>query len=100
MIDMVRDKPANRRPASRRVPAGTHHRPPRRAPRDVAMVVYDGFTAFELGVACEIFGDDRWVAPGDPWYRFFVCGENSAPVVSDGGFEIVVPFGLEKLASV
>ena len=52
---------------------------------------------FELGVACEIFGDDRWVAPGDPWYRLFVCGENSTPLTSDSGFQILVPHGLEVL---
>jgi transcriptional regulator GlxA family with amidase domain len=100
MIDEVRDKAANPRTAQRRVrAAGAHHRPARRHAPAVAMVLYDGFTAFELGVACEIFGDDRWVAPGEPWYRFFICAENSGPVVSDGGFEVTVPFGLEQLSS-
>jgi len=51
-------------------------------------------------VACEVFGDDRWVAPDDPWYRLFICGDNSAPVTADTGFEILVPHGLEKLSSV
>jgi transcriptional regulator GlxA family with amidase domain len=85
MIDTVRDIPANR---------------PHGASRDVAIVVYDGFTPFELGVVCEIFGDDWWVAPGDPWYRLFICGDASTPVMSDGGFEILVPHGLERLAEV
>jgi AraC family transcriptional regulator, transcriptional activator FtrA len=85
MIDTVRDIPANLRNG---------------ATRDVAIVVYDGFTAFELGVVCEVFGDDSWVAPGDPWYNLFICGENAAPVTSDGGFQILVPHGLEQLASV
>jgi transcriptional regulator GlxA family with amidase domain len=71
-----------------------------RPSHDVAIVVYDGFTPFELGVACEVFGDDRWVPPGDPWYRLFICGDNSAPVTADGGFQILVPHGLEKLSKV
>jgi AraC family transcriptional activator FtrA len=62
--------------------------------------VYDGFTPFELGVACEVFGDDRWVAPGDPWYHLSICGENSRPVVADTGFQILVPHGLEMLSDV
>jgi AraC family transcriptional regulator, transcriptional activator FtrA len=62
--------------------------------------VYDGFTPFELGVACEVFGDDRWVAPGDPWYHLFICGENSRPVVADTGFQILVPHGLDTLSGV
>jgi AraC family transcriptional activator FtrA len=85
MIDVVRDKPAN-------VANGTS--------RDVAIVVYNGFTPFELGVVCEVFGDDRWVAPGDPWYRLFICGDTSSPVTADGGFQILVPHGLEQLSSV
>ncbi|MBF6557903.1 MAG: helix-turn-helix domain-containing protein [Acidimicrobiales bacterium] len=74
-------------------------RPPKRASRDVAIVVYDGFAPFELGVACEIFGDDGWVTPGDPWYRLFICGNNSAPVTASGGFQILVPHGLDILPS-
>jgi transcriptional regulator GlxA family with amidase domain len=80
MIVKVRDKPANS--------------------RDVAMVVYDGFTPFELGVACEVFGDDRWVQPGDPWYRLFICANTSGPVTADTGFQILVPHGLEVLSKV
>lgn len=73
------------RPQRRR--AGTHR---------VAMVVYDGFTAFELGVACEVFGDDRWVPPDVPWYQLFICG--AAPTATaDHGFEIAVPHGIEVL---
>ena len=77
---------------------------PRRATRrdvhNVALVLYEGFAAFELGVACEIFGDDRWVAPGDPWYRLFICAEKSTPVPSDGGFQILAPYGLDALNKV
>jgi transcriptional regulator GlxA family with amidase domain len=82
MIDQVRDKSANR----------SDHK--------MAIVVCDGFTPFELGVVCEVFGEDRWVAPGDPWYRLFICGDTSAPVAADTGFQILVPHGLETLAEV
>ncbi len=51
-------------------------------------------------MACEVFGDDRWVTSGDPWYRLFICGDTSAPVTADGGFQILVPHGLEMLAKV
>jgi AraC family transcriptional regulator, transcriptional activator FtrA len=101
MIDIVRDIPANR--STGRVAAMSQvdrSKRSNRASHDVAIVVYDGFTPFELGVACEVFGDDRWVTPGDPWYRLFICGDNSAPVTADGGFQILVPHGLEKLSRV
>ena len=82
MIDAVRDKPANR----------SDHK--------VAIVVYDGFAPFDLGVVCEVFGEDPRVAPGNPWYRLFICGDTSAPVTADTGFQILVPHGLETLAEV
>ncbi len=91
---MVRDESANPDASAKR------RQPPERDGHDIAIVLYEGFTAFELGVVCEIFGDDRWVAPGDPWYRLFVCGENSTPLTSDSGFQILVPHGLEVLERV
>jgi AraC family transcriptional regulator, transcriptional activator FtrA len=103
MIDIVRDKPANLRdrPAAvRSAASGGRSGRVKRQSRKVAIVVCDGFTAFELGVACEIFGDDRWVAPGDPWYRLYICADNAAPVTSDAGFEITVPYGLDALSKV
>jgi transcriptional regulator GlxA family with amidase domain len=99
---MMRDTPATSAEAVT-ADAAPAPRPPRRsrhADLDVAVVVYDGFTPFELGVACEVFGDDRWVAAGDPWYRFFVCSDQAAPVTADVGFQILVPHGLDVLASV
>ncbi len=97
MIDIVRDKPAKSLSSKQGETANDR---PKRGSHDVAIIVYDGFTPFELGVACEVFGDARWVAPGDPWYRLFICGDTSAPVTADGGFQILVPHGLEKLSSV
>ena len=90
----MRDKPARSDTALRQ------RRPPKRQVHNIAIVLYEGFTAFELGVACEIFGDDRWVPPGDPWYQLFICGDNSAPLTSDSGFQILVPYGLEVLSRV
>ncbi len=105
MIDSVRAKPAKPAkpaPRSRRATNGSRPKQPWAGARshDVALVVYDGFTPFELGVVCEIFGDDRWVPAGDPWYRLFICGASSGPVTADGGFQILVPHGLEKLSRV
>jgi AraC family transcriptional regulator, transcriptional activator FtrA len=78
----VRDKPANR----------TDHK--------VAVVVYDGFAPFDLGVVCEVFGEDPREVPGEPWYQLFICGDTSAPVTADPGFQILVPHGLETLSEV
>ncbi len=89
---MVRDESANTEASATQL-----HSPGREA-HDIAIVLYEGFTAFELGVACEIFGDDRWVAPGDPWYRLFICAATRGPIRSDSGFQILVPHGLEVLA--
>ena len=36
----------------------------------------------------------------NPWYRLFICGDTSAPVTADTGFQILVPHGLETLAEV
>ena len=102
MIDIMRDKTA--KPSKSRDAARSTARQRRGsknpASLDVAIVLYDGFTPFELGVACEVFGDDRWVTPGDPWYRLFICGDTPAPVTADGGFQILVPHGLETLSKV
>ncbi len=100
MIDTVRNIPAKQSAGNGTAGSGSIHRRSARGSRNVGIVVYDGLTPFALGVACEIFGDDRWVPPGDPWYRLFICGDNSAPVTADGNFQILVPHGLEKLAEV
>jgi AraC family transcriptional regulator, transcriptional activator FtrA len=69
---------------------------------DVAIVLYEGFTAFELGVVCEVFGEDRWVSAGEPWYRLFICADkaDAASVTADAGFAVTVPYGLEVLSTV
>jgi transcriptional regulator GlxA family with amidase domain len=63
----------------------------------VAVIVIDGVSAFELGVACEVFGVDRSEL-GVPWYRFLVCAPEPGQVATTSGFTLVAPHGLDALA--
>ena len=65
----------------------------------VAIVVYDGATVFELGMACEVFGDAWSAILGVPWYRSFVCGLTPGPVTLDAGFQMQAAYGLERIAA-
>jgi transcriptional regulator GlxA family with amidase domain len=65
--------------------------------QNVAVVILDGFTPFELGVACEVFGVDRR-DDGLPAYDFAVVAGEPGPLRSAGGFTVATPFGLERLA--
>jgi AraC family transcriptional regulator, transcriptional activator FtrA len=65
----------------------------------VAVVVYQGITPFELGVACDVFGDE-WESMFDTaWYRLFVCAISPGPVTVEGGFQILAAHGSDKIAS-
>lgn len=66
---------------------------------NVAVALVDGVAPFELGIFCEVFGIDR-SDMGLPVYDFAVCAaqERRSPT-GDGHFEIVVPYGLERLES-
>jgi len=64
--------------------------------KDVAVVVLDGFTPFELGVVCEVFGTDR-TAEGLPGYDFAVVAGEPGPLRSEAGFGLETPFGLDRL---
>jgi AraC family transcriptional activator FtrA len=68
-------------------------------PHVVAVVVYDGVGAFELGVACDVFGDNDMTSEFRPWYRLLICGWDAAPVAVNGGFRMEVPHGLEGLTA-
>ena len=59
-------------------------------------MVLDGFTVFELGVVCEVFGTDRTMQ-GLPGYDFAVVAGEPGPLRSDSGFSIETPFGLDRL---
>jgi transcriptional regulator GlxA family with amidase domain len=64
--------------------------------KDVAVVVLDGFTPFELGVVCEVFGTDR-TAEGLPGYDFAVVAGEPGPLRTASGFSIEAPFGIDRL---
>jgi AraC family transcriptional activator FtrA len=65
--------------------------------RAVAVLVHDGVTAFELGVACDVFGDEWSDIVGRPWYRLFVCGLTPGPVATDSAFQILPAHGLAQV---
>jgi transcriptional regulator GlxA family with amidase domain len=65
--------------------------------KNVAAVVLDGFSPFELGVACEVFGSDR-TDEGLPGYDFAVVAGDQGPLRSDVGFALQVTAGLERLS--
>ncbi len=66
--------------------------------RNVAVVILDGFTPFELGVVCEVFGVDR-TDDGLPRYDFAVVGGELGPLQSEAGFAVTPRFGLDRLAA-
>jgi transcriptional regulator GlxA family with amidase domain len=64
--------------------------------KDVTAVILDGFSPFELGVLCEVFGADR-TADGLPGYRFAVVAGEPGPVRAEGGFTVTATAGLDRL---
>ncbi len=64
--------------------------------RNVAVVVLDGFSPFELGVPCEVFGQDR-TNDGLPGYEFCVVAGEPGPLRSEVGFALQTDAGLEVL---
>jgi transcriptional regulator GlxA family with amidase domain len=71
-----------------------------RAAGKVAIVVYDGVGVFELGVACDVFGNTDLTDLGVPWYRLSICGAGGTTVTADGGLRIEPPYGLERIRRV
>jgi AraC family transcriptional activator FtrA len=63
----------------------------------VALLLIEGFSVFEFGVASEVFGYDRSRYLGVPWYQFLTCGLRPGPVTSEIGVQVVVARGLEGL---
>ncbi len=61
----------------------------------VAATIVPGAHAFELAVACEVFGLDRSEL-GVDWYDFRVCAVD--PPVDLGGFTLDTPYGMDDLA--
>jgi transcriptional regulator GlxA family with amidase domain len=66
--------------------------------RNVAVVIMNGFTPFELGVVCEVFGVDR-TDDGLPAYDFAVVAGEPGPLRSEAGFTLQTPFGLDRLTA-
>ena len=71
---------------------------PRLPGRSVAVLGTADMAAFELGVACEVFGTDR-SERGIPRWDFAVCLDQDDPVRSRSGFTIGSPYGLDRLAA-
>jgi transcriptional regulator GlxA family with amidase domain len=89
MNDIVRDDPARAGGVRRTKQA-------KRGPA-VAVVIYDGITPFEFGVACDMFGPE-WVDIVDvAWYRLSVCAMEPGPVATEGGFQILVKHGADRI---
>jgi transcriptional regulator GlxA family with amidase domain len=65
--------------------------------RNVAAVIVDGFTPFELGVVCEVFGSDR-SDDGLPTYDFAVVAGEPGPLRAEAGFTVSAPYDLDRLA--
>jgi AraC family transcriptional activator FtrA len=64
--------------------------------RAVAVVAYDGVSAFELGLALEVFGLSRM---GPDWYRVVVCSERPGrPLTANNGLKVIADAGLTALA--
>jgi transcriptional regulator GlxA family with amidase domain len=64
---------------------------------NVAVIVFDEVSPFELGVACEAWGIDR-SADGLPIMDFAVCSPDGRPVRTIAGFDLTVQHGLDRVA--
>ena len=71
----------------------------RNYPANVAVVVSDGVGVFELGVACEVFGNSWSAVLGVPWYGSHVCALAPGPVTVDAGFQVLAAHGADRIVS-
>src|SRR5918999_580769 len=69
-----------------------------RDPSSVAVLAYDGMSAFETGIVTEVFGI-AWPEIDVPWYRLTICTETPEPVRMIGGATLQTPHGLDALAA-
>jgi AraC family transcriptional regulator, transcriptional activator FtrA len=65
----------------------------------VAIVVYEGVSAFELGIAGEIFCTDWGPAFGVAWYRAAICSLTPGPVRVDVGYQIRAAGGARTISA-
>ncbi len=68
------------------------------AGRSVAVLATADMAAFEMGVACEVFGTDR-SDRGIPLWDFALCLDAPGPLPTRSGFTIDSPHGLDRLAA-
>lgn len=66
--------------------------------RTVAVLAYDGMSAFETGIVTEVFGLPR-PEFDVPWYELTICAERPGPVRLIGGASLHTPYGLEAFAA-
>lgn len=64
---------------------------------NVAVIVFDEVSPFELGVACEAWAIDR-SGDGLPVMDFAVCSPDGRPVRTIAGFDVAVQHGLDRVA--
>lgn len=62
----------------------------------VAVIAFEGISAFHLSVPCIVFGDEL-LKLGAPRYRLLICGENTGSVATGSGFRIEVTHDLSHL---
>jgi transcriptional regulator GlxA family with amidase domain len=72
--------------------------PPAPPLRRIAALVHERASPFELGVLSEVFGWDR-TPEGLPGFEFSVCTRTAGELRRSDGFDIVVPNGLEPVAT-
>ncbi|MGQ1838242.1 helix-turn-helix domain-containing protein [Kocuria turfanensis] len=65
---------------------------------NVAVIVFDEVSPFELGVACEAWAIDR-SGDGLPVMDFAVCSPDGRPVRTIAGFDVAVQHGLDRVAA-
>ena len=64
--------------------------------RLVAVLAYDGVSAFELGLTLELFGLSNM---GPDWYRVVVCSERPGqPLKANNGLKVIADAGMGALA--
>jgi transcriptional regulator GlxA family with amidase domain len=64
---------------------------------NVAIVVSNGVTLFEFGVAMDVFGFDRSGSYGVPWYGAVACSPGGGAVRTDSGLRLGGLAGLDAL---
>lgn len=64
----------------------------------VAVLGYQGMSAFELGIVAEVFGLPRPELDVE-WYRFTICAERPGPLAMLGGATMSTEHGLDTFAA-